>query len=115
MDSLLANYIINATLLRFKMPSLEQHNGSSDPNKHIQNYKTIMRLHRVTKPLMSMVFPTILRKTAKDWYNRYPRGPYHPSKTLLMLSAISSRSVRRRRKVWPNYYQLAKAKGIYAP
>lgn len=44
-DYPLANHIINATLPRFKMPSLERYDGSGDQDDHIRNYKTTMKLH----------------------------------------------------------------------
>lgn len=68
-DPLLASNVINTLLLKFKMSSLEQCNGSGDLDDHLQEYKTVIRLHGATEPLMCMDFPTKPRKAAGEWFN----------------------------------------------
>lgn len=60
-------------LPRFKMLTLKMDNRSGDPNNHMRNYKTTMKLHKVTKP-WCMAFPTTLRKAPKDWFNSLALG-----------------------------------------
>lgn len=71
-NSPLDHHNLKATLPRFKMPPLKRYTRSGDPDNHLLKYKTVMRLHRATKPLMCMAFPTTLRKPAKDWFNSSP-------------------------------------------
>src|SRR4051812_21481297 len=73
-DSPLAANIMNAPRSKFKTPSLEKYNGQGDPKDHVMNYKTAMRLHGATEPLMCLAFPTTLKGSARDWYNGLPRG-----------------------------------------
>lgn len=55
-DSPLAPHIVNAPRPKFKTPSLERYNEQRDPEDHVMNYKTAMRLQGATESLMCLAF-----------------------------------------------------------
>lgn len=69
-----ANHILNTQLPKFKILFIERYDGSGAPDDHLQNYKTVIRLREATCPLLCMVFPITLRKSAKEWFNNLQRG-----------------------------------------
>lgn len=51
-NSLLAINLMNAPLLKFKFPFLEQYDRSRDSDDHLQNYRNAMQLHGATEALL---------------------------------------------------------------
>lgn len=73
----LTHRIIEAPLLKFKMPSLGGYDGNSDSDYHLQHFMMTIRLNNAIKPLICMAFPTTLQKSARDWFNNLaPRSIY---------------------------------------
>ena len=47
--------------LKFKMPSLDSHDGTRDPFDHIATFKTTMHFQGVPDEIMCRAFPTTLK------------------------------------------------------
>ena len=57
---------------RFKLPTLESYDGTTDPVDHWQQYGNIMSLQAVADGIMCRAFVTTLKGSARMWYNGLP-------------------------------------------
>uniref|UniRef100_A0A2N9FKC7 RNase H type-1 domain-containing protein n=1 Tax=Fagus sylvatica TaxID=28930 RepID=A0A2N9FKC7_FAGSY len=55
---------------RFKVPLLENFDGTKDPFDYLEAFKTIMQLQAVPEEVMCRAFPLGLRGSAKVWFNK---------------------------------------------
>src|SRR3954467_6155023 len=62
------------------------------------NYKTAMRLHGATEPLMCLAFPTTLKGPARDWYNNLPRGSIISFRNLAFLICNQFTTWKKRKR-----------------
>uniref|UniRef100_A0A2N9FUW7 RNase H type-1 domain-containing protein n=1 Tax=Fagus sylvatica TaxID=28930 RepID=A0A2N9FUW7_FAGSY len=70
-DSPFIPSIANFTLpSRFKVPLLENFDGTKDPFDYLEAFKTIMQLQAVPKEIMCRAFPMGLRVSARIWFNK---------------------------------------------
>src|SRR2546430_2653745 len=97
-DSPFAPHIVNAPRTKFKAPSLEKYNGQGDPEDHIMNYKTAMRLLGASDSLMCLAFPTTLKGHARDWYNNLPRGSVVSFRNLAVLFCNQFAAGKKRKR-----------------
>ena len=67
---------IMATLIpsKFKVPHLDQYDGTGDHVAHVSMFRTKMMLHNVNDAIMCRVFPTTLTNTAQRWFHRLPKN-----------------------------------------
>ncbi|XP_075654740.1 uncharacterized protein LOC142624894 [Castanea sativa] len=56
--------------LKFRMPQVENYDGSKDPLDHLESFKTLMHLQGVSDEIMCRAFPTTLKGPAIIWFNR---------------------------------------------
>uniref|UniRef100_A0A2N9EKX3 Uncharacterized protein n=1 Tax=Fagus sylvatica TaxID=28930 RepID=A0A2N9EKX3_FAGSY len=57
-------------LSRFKVPLLENFDGTKDPFDYLEAFKTIMQLQAVPEEVMCRAFPLGLRGSARVWFNK---------------------------------------------
>jgi hypothetical protein len=57
-------------LARFKVPPLENFDGTKDPFDYLEAFKTIMQLQVVPEEIMGKAFPMGLRGSARVWFNK---------------------------------------------
>uniref|UniRef100_A0A2N9GR51 Uncharacterized protein n=1 Tax=Fagus sylvatica TaxID=28930 RepID=A0A2N9GR51_FAGSY len=55
---------------RFKVPLLENFDGTKDPFNYLEAFKTIMQLQAVPEEVMCRAFPLGLRGSARVWFNK---------------------------------------------
>jgi hypothetical protein len=55
---------------RFKVPLLENFDGTKDPFDYLEAFKTIMQLQAVPEEVMCRAFPLGLRESARVWFNK---------------------------------------------
>jgi hypothetical protein len=55
---------------RFKVPLLENFDGTKDPFDYLEAFKTIMQLQAVPEEVMCQAFPLGLRGSARVWFNK---------------------------------------------
>jgi hypothetical protein len=55
---------------RFKVPLLENFDGTKDPFGYLEAFKTIMQLQAVPEEVMCRAFPLGLRGSARVWFNK---------------------------------------------
>uniref|UniRef100_A0A2N9IZQ4 RNase H type-1 domain-containing protein n=1 Tax=Fagus sylvatica TaxID=28930 RepID=A0A2N9IZQ4_FAGSY len=55
---------------RFKVPLLENFDGTKDPFDYLEAFKTIMQLQAVPEEVMCRAFPLGLRGSAMVWFNK---------------------------------------------
>jgi hypothetical protein len=55
---------------RFKVPLLENFDGTKDPFDYLEAFKTIMQLQAVPEEVMCRAFPLGLRGSTKEWFNK---------------------------------------------
>ena len=55
---------------KFKMPSLDSHDGTREPFDHIATFKTMMHLQEVPDEIMCRAFPTTLKGPARVWFSK---------------------------------------------
>jgi hypothetical protein len=55
---------------RFKVPPLENFDGTKDPFDYLEAFKTIMQLQAVPEEIMCRAFPIGLRGSARVWFNK---------------------------------------------
>jgi hypothetical protein len=55
---------------RFKVPLLENFDGTKDPFDYLEAFKTIMQLQAVPEEVMCRAFPLGLRGFARVWFNK---------------------------------------------
>ena len=53
----------------FKIPQVEPYDDSSDPLDHLESYKALILLQRVSNALLCVAFLITLRKTVRAWYS----------------------------------------------
>ena len=54
----------------FKVPLLENFDGTKDPFDYLEVFKTIMQLQAVPKEIMCRAFPMGLKGSARVWFNK---------------------------------------------
>ena len=57
-------------LAKFRMPHVENYDGSKDPLDHLESFRTLMHLQGVPDEIMCRAFLTTLKGPARDWYSR---------------------------------------------
>uniref|UniRef100_A0A2N9H0M9 Uncharacterized protein n=1 Tax=Fagus sylvatica TaxID=28930 RepID=A0A2N9H0M9_FAGSY len=55
---------------KFKVPLLENFDGTKDPFDYLEAFKTIMQLQAVPEEVMCRAFPLGLRGSARVWFNK---------------------------------------------
>ena len=55
---------------KFRMPQVENYDGSKDPLDHLESFKTLMHFQRVPDEIMCRAFPTTLKGPVKIWFSR---------------------------------------------
>jgi hypothetical protein len=55
---------------RFKVPPLENFDGTKDPFDYLEAFKTIMQLQAVPEEIMCRAFPMGLKGSARVWFNK---------------------------------------------
>uniref|UniRef100_A0A2N9HF13 Integrase catalytic domain-containing protein n=1 Tax=Fagus sylvatica TaxID=28930 RepID=A0A2N9HF13_FAGSY len=55
---------------RFKVPLLENFDGTKDPFDYLEAFKTVMQLQAVPEEVMCRAFPLGLRGSARVWFNK---------------------------------------------
>src|SRR3954462_6146273 len=80
------------------MPQLEKYDGGGDPDDHIQSYRTSMKLHGATDPLLCLAFPTTLKKAAREWYNNLSTGSINSFRDLSRSFRNQFAASKRRKK-----------------
>ena len=56
--------------LKFRMPQMENYDGSKDPLDHLESFKTLMQLQGVSDEIMCRAFPTMLKGPVRIWFSR---------------------------------------------
>ena len=51
--------------LKFRMPQMENYNGSKDPLDHMESFKTLVHLQGVPDEIMYRAFPTMLKGSVR--------------------------------------------------
>lgn len=51
----------------FKKPMIETYNRVMDPFDYLQTFVALMRLYAVPDTMMSLSFPSMLERQARDW------------------------------------------------
>ena len=59
---------------KFKLPQLDQYDGTGDPITHISSFRTKMMLQNVNDGILCQVFPSTLTKTAQRWFHQLPKN-----------------------------------------
>ncbi|XP_028556944.1 uncharacterized protein LOC110115884 [Dendrobium catenatum] len=62
---------------RFKLPSIESYDETSDSYEHIDHYRTIMHIQRAPNALLCQVFPATLKGQARTWFYCLCPGPFY--------------------------------------
>ncbi|PNY17947.1 hypothetical protein L195_g014703 [Trifolium pratense] len=55
-------------------PVMDTYDGSSDPDKHIENLEALLEYRNVRGSIKCKLFPTTMRKEAMAWYKSLPPG-----------------------------------------
>ena len=55
---------------RFKVPLLENFDGTKDPFDYLETFKTVMQLQAVLEEVMCRAFPLGLRGSTRVWFNK---------------------------------------------
>ena len=55
---------------KFKVPQLDQYDGTGDPVSHVSMFRTKMMLQNVNDAILCRVFPATLTNTAQRWFHR---------------------------------------------
>ena len=84
-DTPFSDYIMGTQPSKgFKSPSdMEPYDGSSDPQEHMDAFKSRMALAGVSDPIKCRAFPITLKKAALKWLNLLPSGRSTDSPTFL--------------------------------
>ena len=69
-----SEYIMSVKLPRRFKPStdMEPYDGSSDPQEHMDAFKSRMALAGASDPMRCRAFPITLKKAALKWFNSLP-------------------------------------------
>ncbi|XP_059658966.1 uncharacterized protein LOC132305323 [Cornus florida] len=59
---------------KFKMPTIENFDGTRDPLDHLETYKALMYLQTVLDEIMCRAFSTTLKGYARLWFNKLKLG-----------------------------------------
>ena len=70
---------------KFKMPSLDSYDGTSDLFYHIATFKTMMHLQGVLDKIMCKAFPTTLKGPTRVWFSKMPPNIVSSFEELSML------------------------------
>uniref|UniRef100_A0A2N9HLG9 Integrase catalytic domain-containing protein n=1 Tax=Fagus sylvatica TaxID=28930 RepID=A0A2N9HLG9_FAGSY len=74
----------------FKVPLLENFDGTKDPFDYLEAFKTIMQLQAVPEEVMCRAFPLGLRGSARVWFHNKLEsesiGPFHSSNSAVRSS-----------------------------
>ncbi|XP_077215626.1 uncharacterized protein LOC143850246 [Tasmannia lanceolata] len=54
----------------FKMLSIPQYDGTTDPMDHLETVRNLMLLHGPSDGFLCRAFPTTLTGATRDWYSR---------------------------------------------
>jgi len=55
---------------KFRMPQMENYDGSKDLLDHLESFKTLMHLQGVPDEIMCRAFPTTLKGFTRIWFSR---------------------------------------------
>ncbi|XP_030938369.1 uncharacterized protein LOC115963503 [Quercus lobata] len=55
---------------KFRMPQVENYDGSKDSLDHLESFKTLMHLQRVPDEIMCRTFPITLKGLTRIWFSR---------------------------------------------
>ncbi|KAK6117276.1 hypothetical protein DH2020_048987 [Rehmannia glutinosa] len=66
----------------FKMPQMENYDGTSDPRDHLENFQAHMMLHGETDAIKCRAFSATLRKSARVWFSSLPAASISSFKQL---------------------------------
>ena len=56
--------------LKFRMPQVENYDGSKDPLDHLEFFKTLMHLQGIPDEIMYRAFPTTLKGSTRIWFSK---------------------------------------------
>ena len=64
--------IVNSFSLppKFRIPQVENYDGSKDPLDHLESFKTLMHLQGIPDEIMCRAFPTTLKGPVRVWLSR---------------------------------------------
>ncbi|CAL5420073.1 unnamed protein product [Camellia sinensis] len=57
---------------KFKMPTIDSFDGTTDPVDHLETYRTFMVLHAFPDEIMCRAFPVTLKGSARLWFSQLP-------------------------------------------
>lgn len=57
---------------KFKMPTIDSFDGTTDPVDHLVTYRTLMILHAFPDEIMCRTFPVTLKGSARLWFSQLP-------------------------------------------
>ncbi|XP_028122570.1 uncharacterized protein LOC114319711 [Camellia sinensis] len=57
---------------KFKMPSIDSFDGTTDPVDHLETYRTLMILHAFPNEIMCRAFPVTLKGSGRLWFSQLP-------------------------------------------
>lgn len=57
---------------KFRLPQLEPFNGLKDPLDHLNTFKTTLGLQQPPDEILCRSFPTTLKGSAREWFNKLP-------------------------------------------
>ncbi|KAK6142550.1 hypothetical protein DH2020_022898 [Rehmannia glutinosa] len=66
----------------FKMPQMENYDGTSDPRDHLENFQAHIMLHGETDAIKCRAFSATLRKSARVWFSSLPAASISSFKQL---------------------------------
>ncbi|XP_043699962.1 uncharacterized protein LOC122650627 [Telopea speciosissima] len=56
----------------FKMPAIEQYVGTTDPEDHLETFKSLLFFQSASDAIMCRAFPSTLKGSAQQWFSRLP-------------------------------------------
>ena len=57
---------------KFKMPTIDSFDGTTDLVDHLETYRTLMILHAFPDEIMCRAFPVTLKGSARLWFSQLP-------------------------------------------
>ncbi|KAK6164140.1 hypothetical protein DH2020_001004 [Rehmannia glutinosa] len=82
----------------FKMPQMENYDGTSDPRDHLENFQAHMMLHGETDAIKCRAFFATLRKSTRIWFSSWPATSISSFKQLaqeFLNHFVSSKSYKK--------------------